>query len=286
MPEQEGKVPRKTEADLMFDNDHTCCICRERGKDVQIHHIDGNKSNNDPDNLAVLCLDCHSRVSGGRGLGRTYSIREVKKYKRDWEYTVRKRRRLILRPHRERKDAEEASCRLEIRRALYELVATRNSERAREILELMDVYLIYEGQSHFILKTLHSLIPMISSSKNALVAEHILHHFWHLPGPDHNKIRQKDRQALSSAIDVLDWMGRFNADAMSHGPSIAAAQRSLYSIFETASLYHLRDMQKRIAESMNSIKKAVSESGVSDNEKASLIVKADFYLKQIDKEMS
>ena len=45
----------------------------------------GNPGNNDSDNLAVLCRDCHSRVTGDEGLGRRYSKLEVKKYKRSWE---------------------------------------------------------------------------------------------------------------------------------------------------------------------------------------------------------
>jgi len=41
-------------------------------KDVQIHHIDGTPGNSHLANLAVVCLDCHSLVSGTRGLGRQY----------------------------------------------------------------------------------------------------------------------------------------------------------------------------------------------------------------------
>jgi len=47
------------EVRLMFNADHTCCICQQKGKPVQINHIDSDPSNNDYDNLIVLCLDHH-----------------------------------------------------------------------------------------------------------------------------------------------------------------------------------------------------------------------------------
>src|SRR5260370_38099949 len=51
----------------MFASDSTCCVCRERGKAVQVHHVDEDPSNNTFANLAVLCLECHNhtQVSGG-----------------------------------------------------------------------------------------------------------------------------------------------------------------------------------------------------------------------------
>ena len=56
---------------------------------MQLHHIDGDPSNNGEMNLAVLCLDCHSRVTGDEGLGRRYSQAEVRLYKTRWEETCR-----------------------------------------------------------------------------------------------------------------------------------------------------------------------------------------------------
>ncbi len=75
----------------MFANDHTCCICRDKSKHVQIHHIDGDNSNNAWRNLAVLCLNCHSKVTGDEGLGRCITAGEIKKYKETWELIVKKK---------------------------------------------------------------------------------------------------------------------------------------------------------------------------------------------------
>jgi len=270
----------------MFDNDHTCCICRERGKDVLIHHIDGDKNNNDPANLAILCLDCHSKVTGERGLGRKYSELEVKKYKRNWEYMVRKRRHLIYEPYRKSSKAEEESTRFEISKNLYELVATQNPVRMKEILRLLDMYYIFEGQRQFILNTLHDLVPFYDGSANLLVAEYVTHYFWALPGPDHVKIRRKDIRALDKAVDILSWMGEFNAMAMERAPSVRAALRSLHSLSETVGLYRVRRLQNKIAKSIQSIKEEVMGSELSEEEKKSLITSADSYLDEIGRELS
>lgn len=70
---------------ILFANRRRCCICREPRRPVHIHHIDGDSSNNAWENLAVLCLEEHSDVTGNQGLGRNYSPEEVYLYKRGWE---------------------------------------------------------------------------------------------------------------------------------------------------------------------------------------------------------
>lgn len=79
------KIPQQVADDLMYRNRHTCCVCRVPRKHVQIHHIDSNSANILFLNLAVICLDCHSLVTGDEGLGRRYTPGEVAKYKSDWE---------------------------------------------------------------------------------------------------------------------------------------------------------------------------------------------------------
>ena len=40
-----------------------CAICKESNKDLlEVHHIDKNRSNNDPSNLIILCANHHSLV--------------------------------------------------------------------------------------------------------------------------------------------------------------------------------------------------------------------------------
>lgn len=280
-----SKVPKQIEASLLFENDHTCCICRERGKDVVTHHIDADNNNNDPTNLAVLCLDCHSNVTGTRGLGRKYSSIEVRKYKRDWEFIIRKKRHLIIEPYLKLEKSEARSNRFEIRRNLYELAATRKTERAKEILELLDVYYIFEGESGYILDILYLLVPLIHSPISALVAQYVLHYFGHIPGPEYTRIRKKDVRDIDKAIAVLAWMGEFSSEFEQEIPTVRAALRALYSLFEIASAYRMKRLESRIRRSLQSIKKAMLTSDYPENEKTSIIATTDSYLKRTKTEL-
>lgn len=69
---------------ILFEFDKSCCICKDRNKSVQIHHIDGNPANNDLDNLAVLCLEHHDEAHIKGGLGAQTSPGLIKKYRDEW----------------------------------------------------------------------------------------------------------------------------------------------------------------------------------------------------------
>ena len=76
----------------MFASDSTCCVCRERGKAVQIHHINEDSSNNTHVNLAVLCLECHNHTQTSGGFARELNAPIVTKYRDEWLARVVKRR--------------------------------------------------------------------------------------------------------------------------------------------------------------------------------------------------
>ena len=79
-------------AEAMFASDRTCCVCNERGKTVQIHHVDDDPSNNGTENLAVLCLECHNDTQTKGGFGRRLNSDLVIKYRNEWLLRVSKRR--------------------------------------------------------------------------------------------------------------------------------------------------------------------------------------------------
>ena len=85
-------IPSEISADVMFTSSQTCCVCTEPGKPVQIHHIDEDPSNNDPDNLAVMCLHCHNETQISGGFGRKLNAPLVRRHRDEWLGRVAQRR--------------------------------------------------------------------------------------------------------------------------------------------------------------------------------------------------
>jgi hypothetical protein len=133
-------IPKDLEARLLFEADHTCCICQDRHEsDVQIHHISG-RDRSIYDNLIVLCINCHSRVERGGGLGKGFTPAELRRYKKQWTQEVKQRRKANILLDREFASVVE----LEVRKLGYAFqsleVNLANERRALEILSMVHCY--------------------------------------------------------------------------------------------------------------------------------------------------
>ncbi|MBD5086411.1 MAG: HNH endonuclease [Clostridiales bacterium] len=84
-------IPKNIADEVMFIHNNTCCVCREAYKATQIHHIDENPANNDINNLAVLCLECHNQTQITGGFGRHLNASQVIKYRNQWLEIVKER---------------------------------------------------------------------------------------------------------------------------------------------------------------------------------------------------
>lgn len=62
-------------------NGNECQACnRKKGVvNLVVHHIDGNKQNNEPENLVTLCVGCHLRLHGKSRTYGDYAIVSDKK---------------------------------------------------------------------------------------------------------------------------------------------------------------------------------------------------------------
>lgn len=85
-------IPRDVAAAVLFSANRTCCVCRQPGKKVQIHHIDGDPGNNEPRNLAVVCTECHDDTQLSGGFGRKLDADQVVLYRDDWDRTMARAR--------------------------------------------------------------------------------------------------------------------------------------------------------------------------------------------------
>lgn len=86
------EIPSGTAARVLFTSDRTCCVCRQRGKAVQIHHIDDDPANNEIGNLAILCFDCHRDTQIRGGVDRKLDADQVILYRDDWHSVVARAR--------------------------------------------------------------------------------------------------------------------------------------------------------------------------------------------------
>lgn len=95
MTKHRTQIPNDLAFDVMFAADRTCCICEDisRGRSVQIHHIDKDPSNNTFENLAVLCLQCHSEAHVRGGFGRKLTPTDIKNHKDKWLKNIAFRRK-------------------------------------------------------------------------------------------------------------------------------------------------------------------------------------------------
>ena len=93
---QRTGIPPDVAADVLFRSDRMCCVCRNRGRPVQIHQLDENPSNHSPDNLAVLCFDCHRDTQVKGGFDRKLEAQQIVLYRNDWYDHVGRRRAAVV----------------------------------------------------------------------------------------------------------------------------------------------------------------------------------------------
>lgn len=222
-------LPESIAEEVLFRNDHTCCICRVRHKDVQIHHIDSDPANHSFQNLAIVCLDCHSQVTGPRGLGRSYSLGEVRRYKVSWEEEIR-RSRGIRRPV----VAFRRELVSQIDLIVCDVLARRsNHRRALELLDLLFELHLWRGSRDIdarIVDGLWHLALMTGLSSQRIsprVAELLWEMCFHFVGPDKVRMDKAGESHVVKCIDALETLGHFNS-AFGHG------RRAANAVTETA----------------------------------------------------
>lgn len=69
-----------TQREVKIEARFACIVCTERVS-LHTHHIDGNRENNNPENLALLCANCHGMVHDGKI--STQDLRECKRKVRE-----------------------------------------------------------------------------------------------------------------------------------------------------------------------------------------------------------
>ena len=92
MAKHRTSIPKEVAARVRWLSADTCCICREREKGIQIHHINKDPGDHSVKNLAVLCLECHDKIHKTGGSTRKLDAHFVKLCRDKWLTTVDLRR--------------------------------------------------------------------------------------------------------------------------------------------------------------------------------------------------
>ena len=75
-------IPEKLRIEVMSKANNRCCVCQTPF--FQIHHLDGDPSNNDPDNLAPLCPNCHDQADLKRPLSNRLTADRIRALRDRW----------------------------------------------------------------------------------------------------------------------------------------------------------------------------------------------------------
>jgi hypothetical protein len=89
MAKRRVPIPDNLAAEVMFASDCTCCVCRDPNRKTEVHHIDGDPSNNDFANLAVVCKDHQSEAHTDHAFASNLTSDLVRIYNESWRATVR-----------------------------------------------------------------------------------------------------------------------------------------------------------------------------------------------------
>lgn len=86
LPKKRTPIPEQTKHRVLLASEYRCCICRE--KKVVLHHINGDPSDNEDSNLAVLCHPHHDDAHTKRGLSQNLTPQAIRNAKKQWEADV------------------------------------------------------------------------------------------------------------------------------------------------------------------------------------------------------
>lgn len=98
-------IPSALKQKILYESAFACVVCQDKADDL--HHIDGDKTNNSPNNIAVLCRKHHDEAHTTRELSQNLSADRIRNFKNDWCTEVTKRRRKIASASAQRALADE-----------------------------------------------------------------------------------------------------------------------------------------------------------------------------------
>ena len=261
MSKKRKKIPLRIQADVLFNNDRTCCICNDKTKGVQIHHIDEDPSNNSLDNLAVVCTHHQDKIHKRGGITKGITPELVKKYKYSWEQSVRSKRIKDYKPLQSNSGLEKILFEFEIRKVAHELnsLDDKDTKQINEKLEFLYTIHLLEGYTTQVLKAIQNIIiytSMGDKNKTSIIAERMHHFCWHLADPECVPIDKSDIENIKLIIDILGTIGDFSGQFNKNLKTIKKISESFDFILNLSIWYNREDIASLAVREVKKIKKA------------------------------
>jgi hypothetical protein len=241
--------------DVMGEFGRACCVCKQRKRYLQVHHIDGNKEKNDRSNLAVLCLNHHADAHTTTRQARSLSPGQVRRCRDEWLQILTRRREskdaTLLRTPAEHEDIIAAVACLEIRKLGWMLPRTKWKDTPalleklgfyanrlqsyavdEEIIEALDGLMDWapEGMPHPVASQIAELMPPSDFVGQVAQSQH--------------RVPKRKQRLLTCALNI----GRSMIyDAVRYHPDIkvvAAGASILHRPLRYAELNHLPQLKR------------------------------------------
>lgn len=266
------KLPSSLERCVLVKNRHCCCICQSDGygKDVLVHHIDGNNSNNVESNLAVLCLIHASQADAGLkkgklGSGKKLKLDFVRQYKKIWEKKIElglQHRKEIL-PKRDKRQLE-LLYKFEIRKTKNLILSLKDRDgRIKEAFDYFDQLVLEEFISGIEIRKVLldaysdiALFTMDAIEMPKRLAKSLWGLLLHLVGPDKVSISSKDKKIFSECIKIFETIGEWAGEYNGGIPVLRAVCKEMYEFAEIATWYSLVSEKKNLFAVFGKIHKA------------------------------
>jgi hypothetical protein len=275
------KLPTTTERTLLIRNKHCCCICQKdgHGKEINVHHIDGNNSNNAVRNLAVLCLVHASQADAGLAKGKLGSGKKLKpdavtEYKYQWEKRIQEESRV---PKKQiptfRKRQLGVFFYNEIQKTKHEIIALDAIDPKDKTIEVKFAFLdslIMEEYAYDIkvkkyLMEAFTYIAFMATDSGTLLIECLMDSLENLIVTYESEFRisREEVRYLRASIEALAILGDTIASFNNNPATLKIVCAKLFDIGKTTKAFKVTAETQRVMRALYKIKKSCLDFRVS-----------------------
>jgi len=268
-------LPATTERNLLIRNKHCCCICQKdgHGKEINIHHIDGDNGNNAISNLAVLCLVHASQADAGLAKGKLGSGKKLKpdavaEYKNQWEKRIQEENTI---PKKKiptyRKRQLGFFFYNEIQRIKHEIIALDEINPNDKTIKLKFAFLnslvmeeyVYDIKVRKYLMEAYAYLAFIAAESGVPLVKALTDAMDHLlitVDSEYTDVSSEDIHYLRASIDALDMLGSNVASYNTNPATLKIVCAMLGKIGMISYEFKIVSEMQRVVRTMNKIKKS------------------------------